>query len=233
MPYCGNCGTANNPEFKFCQNCGAPLVQQQQVQPTNGMPLPPPPPSYQPTTNVPVQAPLQGGYGEGVVGVMLLRKPKSMGRYDTFTGVVTTQRMIFAQMTSEMINNAIKAARDQAKSEGRGFWGQWEEQLRASFGYTQRYLNMDPNAALAETPGNFFVSNADIREVKVNLKDLHRQGDTIQRHEFELEVHFAQGKYEFKMDKNDDYVNLLKQVYGERLRMPFGYFSSGGFTIRL
>jgi hypothetical protein len=133
MPYCGNCGTVNNPEFKFCQNCGSPLMQQQQI-PTNDMPLPPPPPSYQPTANAPVQAPVQGSYGESVVGVMLLRRPKSMGRYDTFTGVVTTQRMIFAQMTSEMLNSAIKAARDQAKNAGKGFWGQWEEQLRASFG---------------------------------------------------------------------------------------------------
>ena len=211
------------------------MPQQQQVQPTHGMPPPPPPPpsTYQPAMNAPVQAPVQGGYGENVVGVMLLRKPKSMGRYDTFTGVVTTRRMIFAQMTSDMLKDAIQAARDQAKSEGRGFWGQWEEQLKASFGYTKRYLSMDPNAALAETPGNFFVSNADIREVKVKLKDLHRQGDTVQRHEYELEVHFSQGKYEFRMDKNDEHVNLLKQVYGERLKVPFGYFSSGGFTIRL
>jgi hypothetical protein len=92
---------------------------------------------------------------------------------------------------------------------------------------------MDPNAAVSETPGNFFVNNADIREVKVKLKDLHRQGDAVQRHEFELEVHFSQGKYAFRTDKNDEYVKLLKQVYGERLRMPFGSFSSGGFNIRL
>lgn len=209
------------------------MQQQEQVQPTYDVPPPPPPPTYQPTASQPVQTPTYGGYGEQVVGVMLLRKPKSMGRYDTYTGIVTTHRMIFAQMTSQMLNTAIQEARDQAKAEGRGFWGQWEEQLRASFGYTKKYLSMDPNAAVAETPGNFFVNNADIREVKVNLKNLHRAGDTVQRHEFELEVHFSQGRYTFRMDKNDDCVKMLKQVYSERLRVPFGYFSSGGFTIRL
>ena len=196
------------------------------------MPPPPPPPSYQPVVNVPVQAPVQRSYGENVIGVMLLRKPKSMGRYDTYTGVVTTQRLIFAQMTSAMLTNAIQAARDQAKNEGRGFWGQWADQLRASFGYTQRYLSMDPNAALAETPGNFFVNNADIREVKLNVKNLYRGNEPVQLHEFELEVHNPQGKYEFRMDERDEYVNLLKQVYGERVKMPFGYFSSGGVKIK-
>jgi hypothetical protein len=196
------------------------------------MPPPPPPPSYQPVVNMPVQAPVQRSYGENVIGVMLLRKPKSMGRYDTYTGVVTTQRLIFAQMTSEMLTNAIQAARDQAKSEGRSFWGQWEEQLKASFGYTKRYLSMDPNATLAETPGNFFVNNADIREVKLNLKNLHRGNESVKLLEFELEVHNPQGKYEFRMDERDEYVNLLKQVYGERVKMPFGYFSSGGVKIR-
>jgi hypothetical protein len=166
------------------------------------------------------------------MGVMLLRKPKSMGRYDTYTGIVTTHRIIFAQMTSDMINRAVQAARDQAKAEGRGFWGQWEEQLKASYGYTSRYLHMDPNAALAETPGNFFVNNTDITELKIKIKDLRGPGNKIHSRELELEVHSFRGKYEFRMDHRNEYVNLLKQVYGEKLKMPFGY-SATGFTINL
>jgi predicted Zn-dependent peptidase len=157
---------------------------------------------------------------------MLLRKPKSLGRYDTFTGIVTSQRMIFAQMTNEMLKNAIQASRDQAKAEGKGFWGQWEEQLRASFGYSQRYLTLDPSTALAETLGNFEVYNNAIKEVKLHVKDLSRGGQAdIQ--EFEIEANSDQGKYQFRMDERDEYVNLLKRVYGERVKMPFGYFSHG------
>lgn len=229
MPYCGNCGTANNPEYKFCQNCGFPLSQQQSQ--LNYNVVPPPPPQL--TVNTPIQEQAQGGYSENVIGVMLLRNPKSMGRYDTYTGIVTAHRLIFAQMTSEMLNRAIQAARDQAKAEGKGFWGQWEEQLKASYGYINRYLHMDPNVALAETPGNFFVNNTDITELKIKIKDLRRPGDKIHRREFELEVHSFRGKYEFRMDQNNEYVNLLKQVYGEKLKMPFGYFATGGVTINL
>jgi hypothetical protein len=96
------------------------------------------------------------------VGVILLRKPKSLGRYDTYSGVLTNQRVIFAQMTSEMLTRAAQEARDQAKAEGKGFWGQWSDQLKGTFGYTKKYLTMPPQAILAETPGNFALNNNTI-----------------------------------------------------------------------
>jgi hypothetical protein len=188
-------------------------------------PPPPPPPDYSPYSS--------GGTGERVVGVMLLRKPKSLGRYDSFTGVITTQRFIFAQMTSEMMKAAVQQARDQAKSEGKGFWGQWEDQLRASFGYTQRYLNMEPSAILSETPGNFMIDNGAIGEVKLHLKNINRGQTQAHVHEFELEIKSSQGNAQFRMDERNEYVNLLKQVYGERVKMPFGYFSAKGVTFRI
>jgi len=189
------------------------------------------PPPLQPLMNGP-QMPPQRSSVEKVVGVMLLRRPKSLGRYDTFTAVVTEQRMIFAQMTSEMLKNSIQAARDQAKAEGKGFWGQWEEQLRASFNYSQKYLSMDPAAALSETPGNFAVNNDAVREIKIHLKNINK-GQQTDLHEFEIEIASTSGKHEFRMDERDDYVNLLKMVYGEKVKMPFGYFSSHGVRLKL
>ena len=218
-------------------------------------PPPPPPPDYQPpptyqqpTAHLQPQAyassqvnpqpaasrptmPAQNT-SEQVVGVILLRKPKSLGRYDSWTAVLTGYRLIFAQMTSQMITDAAMQAKSQAKAEGRGFWGQWEEQLRAAFTYTQKYRTMDPNAILAETIGNFAVDNASISEVKLKLKDI-RRGDDVQQHEFELEVTCTQGKYEFRMEEKDEFANLLKQVYGERVKMPFGYHSSRGVRVKL
>lgn len=155
---------------------------------------------------------------------MALRRPKSLGRYDSYTGVVTSQRMIFAQMTGDMVKQAVQQARDQAKAEGKGFFGQWQEQLRASFGYVQRYLTMPPSAILSETPGNYAVDNNTVHEVKIKHKEIMSGGE-VQSHEFEMEVHSASGKVQFKMDERNEYVELLKRVYGDRVKMPFGYFS--------
>jgi len=170
-------------------------------------------------TPIPVVA--QDANLESVIGVMSLRKPKSFGRWDSFTGVVTNRRLIFAQMSSQMVKAASDAAVAQAKAEGKGFFGQWGDQLRAAFNVSQRYLRMQPSAILSETPGNFDIANSFITEIELKLE---KQGNAD---EFEIQVKSASVKYEFRMDENSDYVKLLKQVYGEKVKMPFGYFSHG------
>jgi hypothetical protein len=230
MPYCENCGSEISSAAKFCKNCGAaqsnvPIPssasEPRGVSPQPVKPVPPMPLAPQAT---PIQVPEPVVSGENVLGVLVLRKPKSLGRYDSFTGVVTNQRMIFAQMTSDMVKQAVQMARDQAKAEGKGFLGQWSDQLKVSFNFAQRYFSMPPSVILTETPGNFAVDNNVTSEVKIKSKDIMSNGQ-VYRSEFEMEIHSSQGKYEFTMDERDDYIKLLKQVYGERVKMPFGYFS--------
>jgi hypothetical protein len=96
--------------------------------------------------------------------------------------------------------------------------------MKASYGFSQRYFSMAPQAILTETPGNFAVDNNLTSEVKIKIKDTMSNGQ-VYRSEFEMEIHSSQGKYEFIMDQRNDYIKLLKQVYGERVKMPFGYFS--------
>ncbi|MCL5877231.1 MAG: hypothetical protein M1540_05410 [Candidatus Bathyarchaeota archaeon] len=74
------------------------------------------PPSYQTPpayAQAPVQpqpapsaAPMQQSSGEVTIGVIHFRRMKSLGRYDSFAGVVTNQRMIFATLTSKMLSDA-------------------------------------------------------------------------------------------------------------------------------
>ena len=204
------------------------------------LPPPPPPPVAQPIRTVPpppppVQSPMYTQVpmpsGERVLGVMVLRKPKSLGRFDSYTGVVTNLRMIFAQMTNEMMTQAVQVARDQAKAGGKGFWGQWGDQLKTAFTYSQRYLSMPPSAILAEMPGNFAFDNNAIREIK--LKEDRSRGEDLYVHELKMEIRSFSGNYEYRMDHNENYIKLLKQVYGERVKTPFGLFSSHGINIRL
>jgi hypothetical protein len=157
-----------------------------------------------------------------VIGVLLFKREKSFGRWETYNGVMTSQRLILAQMTNDMMKAAIQQARDQAKAEGKGFWGQWGDQMKATYGYSRKYLSMEPSAILAETPGNFELGNGTISEIKLH-EQFKREEQGV--YEFKVEIHSSAGKYEFLMDQNGDYVNLLKQVYGERVKTPLGYFS--------
>ncbi len=232
MPYCENCGSQINPNAKFCRNCGKPVnmemdnAQQSPAQMPNAAPPPPPPPPQiiQAAQSPPMapSAPLTQSGSEVVIGAMIFKKSKSFGRWDTYTGVLTNERLIFAQLTNEMLKDAVQQARDQAKAEGKGFWGQWSDQLKTTYGYTRKYLSMPPAAIFFETQGNFAINNNTISEIK--LKDrLVRQDQQI--YEFEVQIHSTNGKYEFTIDQNNDYIKLLKQVYGERVKTPLGYFS--------
>lgn len=245
MPYCENCGKEVSSTGNFCTNCGSRqnFISQnpQNNQPQNVIApqspdskpatfVPPPPDSQisAPTNSssnvlpIPPPPPTQSK-NEPVVGVIVLRKSKSLGRYDSYSGVLTNQRFIFAQLTSEMIKNAAMQAKNQAKAEGKGFFAQWSEQIQASYSFSRRYLTMEPAAILSETPGNFEINNSAISEIKVKLKDIGTPEND--RHEFEIEIKSISGKYEFRMDENNQNTELLKQVYGQRVKMPFGYFN--------
>ena len=248
MPYCENCGSQVNPNAKFCGNCGAarnqatttkPPVNSQPTQPkrerlsyysppapTSTPSLSPLPPIIQSSTvQAPVRiqpAPVMPQVGsEATVGVILFRKSKSLGRWDTYTGVVTSQRLIFAKMTSEMLKVAVQQSRDQAKAEGKGFFGQWSDQLKSTFGYSKKYLTMPAQAVLGETPGNFALNNNSISEIKVKA-DHDQEGET---RDLKVEIHSTTRKFEYHMDENNDFTNLLMQVYGDRVKMPMWYFN--------
>jgi len=202
-----------------------PYVAQPPPPPSIPSSSPPPPPVQTPAYTPPAQT-----FGERVLGANVFRKTKALGRYDSYTCVVTSQRMIFAQMTNEIVTQSSQAARDQAKSQGKGFWGQWGEQLKSSFTFSQRYLSMHPSAILAETPGNFAIDNNAISEIK--LKEERDKGGIYVR-QMEVDINTPMGKYEFKMDKSEDFINLLKQVYGQRVKTPFGTFRFHGIKIGL
>jgi hypothetical protein len=160
---------------------------------------------------------------ETTIGVVVFRKMKTLGRYDTFAGVVTTERMIFAQLTADMLNQAAQQARDQAKAEGKGFFGQWADQLRGTFGYTNKYLTMPPQTILAETTGNWALYNNSISRIDIHLKGQHKESRA--HREFEAIIHSSSGTYDFHMEENSDFTDILKRAYGERVKMPFGYFN--------
>jgi hypothetical protein len=195
--------------------------QQYQPQPQIAQPQPLMTPTPIQPVYAPIQQPLPIQNGdETTIGVLLFRHNKSLGRYDSYAGVITTKRMIFAQLTADMLNQAAQQARDQAKAEGKGFLGAWGDQLRATFGYINRYLNIPPDMILAETPGNAAIYNNTINAVNVHLKGQHENDGP---REFEVEIKTTAANYKYRMNENSDYTNILKRAYGNRVSMPFGY----------
>ncbi len=243
MPYCPNCGKEIPSNANFCISCGAQMKPAAAAQPPQQEaplpPPPPPPPDYVGAEQVgAVQPqptyPSASGDMEQAVGYMAAKKMKSMGlSYDSYTIVLTTRRMIFAQMTSQMLTQNANNAREQAKSEGKGFFSAWGAQIKANFSYAQRYLQMAPESILAENPGNFAIENNTISQIKVGLKKENPGHSTSYIQDFEIKIQTPMGEYVYRIDDSSNNEKLLKQVYGERVKMPFGYFSKGPVKFKL
>ena len=173
--FCSTCGKGLVEGARFCAGCGTPVVAATPVpQPAPEavahpavapQPVVPAPPvvAPQPVATAPASservhavipnATLKGGFlGMGGKSYIL---------------VLTERRVLFVQVTSQMMKQMVADARDNAKSDGKGFFGQWGAQLSAYSEFATRYLTMAPEQALAETPGNWALERAAIVSVKL------------------------------------------------------------------
>jgi len=145
-----------------------------------------------------------------------LNKPKFMGlANDSFTLIVTKEQSIFAKLTSEIMKKVTEEARQQAKQDGKGFFGQWGSQIAGGMNYSQRYLGMEPEDILKENPENFSIPNASINYVEVKYKD-NSDDDGNGRSEWAINIHAQSQKLTLKC--NNDPRNELKKAYPETVK---------------
>ena len=147
--------------------------------------------------------------------IPLVRKPKSFGRSDTYTLIVTDSRMVFAELTGDMMKQAAADAQRQGKEEGKSFFARWRDQIKACMTFSERYRQMTPDEALQENPGNFAIQNSSVKKIKVSSKEDSRGSDDVGRSYTELKIE-AGTKFEFKVDGDSRSIKeVLKGVFGD------------------
>jgi hypothetical protein len=206
MPYCENCGTPVNSNVNFCGNCGT--TQKQQIQP-----LPPPPPPL-PITQIEqgkILNPFSQAVTEQILSFIIAQSPKHFGNADYYTGILTSQQLIFAPMTKEILREVSEISKQQAKGKiGPG---------PITYPYQQRYLSMTPAVIIANTPGCLVIQNSSIQEI--NLTVVGSIGDGYSDfNEYEMKISSNAGNYTFRMTKRSEYASRLKQIYQDKLRLP-------------
>lgn len=152
--FCSSCGAEAGAGDAFCTSCGAPL-QAAAPEATSPAPAAAPAASGEQILSVVGGLTLVGGF------MGLKQKP--------YTLIITDRRLIFAELTKDKVTATVNAARDSAKAEGKGFFGQWGAQLKSSGSYSEAYRQMSPDAALAETPGNWAVERSQYQGAKFRM----------------------------------------------------------------
>lgn len=152
-----------------------------------------------------------------VIGIVPnLKRSKMMGILtDSFTLVVTESDSIFAKITNEVMKQVVQESRDQAKAEGKGFFGQWGAQIKGSFRYAERYARMSGPAVLAEDKANFAIPNAAIRSIKIKKKTTY-DDDNSSSDSWEVTIQSDSGKLKLKADF--DPKDHFRKLYGDRVK---------------
>ena len=216
--FCAQCGAALNAGARFCAQCGSSI---QGTQPAPAAPVAAAPVAA-PVAAAPAAAPVAAApaatpQGESVVGVIAsLQRRKGLLGYQTWNLVVTPQRLVFALMTQQMMNDAVRQAQEQAKREGKGLMARIAAQMGWLNLMVEKYHALPVDAALAEQPDNFFFLLNQIKKVKVEHRDDRQQHTSSDHVTFET----TSGKYEFelKAGRPDEARQVLASVLGAVVR---------------
>ena len=135
------------------------------------------------------------------------------------TIIVTNQRLIVAQFTSQMMQEAL--AQSKAKG-GKGLLGSIlaGRVLDPSdlVNYMNKYWSMKPDSILSESPGNFSLEVEGITSARVdhesrkpNDEDSHMGFDR-----YLLVIDSIQGQYSYVFDADPQDLEVLRAVLGDR-----------------
>jgi len=202
--FCEQCGAALGPAARFCGQCGSPV--------RGAAAAPPPPPQPQPAASHPPSAP-----AETVLGVIAgAQRRKGLLRHQTFSIVVTPQRLVFAEMTQQMMKDAVRQANEEARRDGAGWLGRIAAQMGWMDVEVRRYMAMPVEQALRERPDNFFILNSHVRRVSID----EQEDDNTEMTSYHLVIETTSGKHSFelKAGRPDEARQLLRQVLGAAVR---------------
>lgn len=222
---CPACGNVLKPEDRFCPACGKGVVAMVQAPPpippapTPPAVPPPPPGSYSqmppvstppPMNSATVPPPPAAPPGEQVISVIgMVTKKTGLFSSELYHLVITNQRLIFALQTKEMQTQDVKNARDQAKQQGKGFFGQVGAQMGTRSG--EKYLPMPPHLILAETAQNFAINLPEVVKISVYRTDFEDNSPDT------LEIKTINQNMKFLISNAYNVEKQLKAVLGSKV----------------
>ena len=212
---CPACGASLPGDARFCSSCGRPVEVPTAVPPP--LPQTQPIPIVRPTPTPPAvpaaipaipPAPLPSEQVVSVIG-MVTRKT-GLFSSELYHMVISSKRLIFALQTKEMQMNDVNQARQEAKLQGKNFFGQIGAQMSTRTG--EKYMGVAPESILAENPKNFSV---DLNQV-VKVSVFH--GDSEDNSPDSMEIKTTSEKMKFIISNAYGVEKQLKQVLGAKVK---------------
>ena len=160
--------------------------------------------------------------GEQVKGLIVgVRRKTGLFSSKAYNLVVTDRRIVFAELTKEMLQQAAADAARESKEQGKGFLSRAWATATSSRRVHQRHAEMEPQAVLSETPGNFDLALDHIKHVRFNIRTLElraHQQSVGQQHKDEMTIQTDREKIKltFEYSNADEARQLLRSALGKR-----------------
>ncbi len=154
-------------------------------------------------------------YPEKVIGVIPNLGSGMLGQH-SHTLVVTNYRMIFAEVTKQLLNQERERAVAGVQDEG--MMSRWKAQMSSHFNFHNRYYNMPPQSILQESPNNYELRPDQIKSVKI--KAGHYDYGSGQQYSNKMVIKSSIGKKKFTFDQmnHQDAKNLMKQLLSDKVK---------------
>ena len=148
----------------------------------------------------------------GVVPSIELRKGLGAQAYNL---VLTPYRLVFARLTSGMLRDAAAQAKQAAKAQGRGFFGQWGAAIGANATICERYHRTPVEVILREHSDNFCLPIQQVRRVEVSEGEV----DDDQNTPDQMVIHGPRKmRFNLKGSSAEETRRMLGQVLGGLVR---------------
>ncbi|MFP4050715.1 MAG: hypothetical protein ACLFVB_03115 [Thermoplasmata archaeon] len=150
---------------------------------------------------------------ERVTGVIPDMRTGMFGN-KSYTLVITNKRMIFAEVSNELMNQE----REKAVSQSEGFMGRWKASVASGFTFHERYYDMHPDTILRESQDNFEIRPGQISSVKLKGSQYgaHQSGKSYNK----MLIKWTGGKdkYNFQKVSIGEVKKALSPLLGTKVR---------------
>ncbi len=132
----------------------------------------------------------------------------------SFSLVITDRRLIFAQITNEL----LKQEREKAVNDnGGGFMSKWKASMGSHYNFHERYFNMDPEAVLRENPNNYEIRPEQIHSVKLNSSRVWSNDGKQSPNKMVVKWSRGKNKYDFQRVNTNEVKKALQPLLGAKV----------------
>jgi hypothetical protein len=141
-----------------------------------------------------------------VIGFLIIEKTISWARLCYFSVLVTNNQMVFARLNDGQVKEATKYAIDVAKGKN-----------PPPPSFQQRHKASPASAIIAEDKNNFVLENQSIKEI--TLRPRNYLDDSVARSDYEVNILLENQTVGLVMNRRDDYLEVLRQAFGKKIRI--------------